>query len=177
MRTVAIFVIISMAGCSNGRQPELNCAAPTVLQALQDSFFTGAGRRMDANAAENPLVDWVAVKGELQSLKIDNLFSISEIVFKGYDRETKATHCRAVVHIALPERYRNEAFVLMAKQVKDPETPADLFGDQPWVPIEYGVQPDVIGKRYIVSSNKIGPMVASLFVLSATRWQTAKLAP
>jgi len=57
------------------------CADLAVLEPLKGSFFSGADRRMDANAADNPIVDWVAVKRELQSLKADNLFSISEIVF------------------------------------------------------------------------------------------------
>lgn len=104
MPVAIILVLASAAGCSK-QQPQLMCAAPAVLQALQSSFFSGADRRIDANAAENPMVDWVAMKRELQLLKADNLFSISEIVLKEHDKETKATRCRAAVRIALPEKY------------------------------------------------------------------------
>jgi hypothetical protein len=173
---LTVLAVCESTGAAAEPSPQSKCLRPVKLQWLTKAIFQATERRMDANADANPQVDWKAVKEELQSLRADNLFTYSPITFEGLNKETKAVHCASTVHITLPDKYKDESFVLFARGVRTLDAPADLFNGRPEVQISYSLQPTAGGDDEALAVHDIGPLDDTLIILAAAKWMSAQAA-
>ncbi len=144
---------------------------------VETDDFHGRRTPSGPRCERKPLIDWGAVKAAVRSLAADNLFSFNQIIFKGLNQETKAIRCGATVHITLPNAYKAESFRAMARHITDSRAPAELFGDQPAVPIDYTVQQEAGGPTEVVSSESLAPLYDSLLVLALGKWDARLTQP
>jgi hypothetical protein len=174
---IACCGLIMLTACSRPPYTGAVCADVSIQKALTEMIFSAGEHQIDRNVANNLMVDWTAVKANLRSLRADNLFSYSQIVFKGADKETHTVHCGATVSITLPTKYKNEVFEVLASNVHGSQASTELFGDKPEIGIDYTIRPDLASKGGaggVVSSDNAAPLYDSLFVLAVAKWQITR---
>lgn len=143
---------------------------------MQDMIFSGAIREADQNAASNPDTDWDAIKSRIHALSAANIFAFGMNTFKGYDKDTKTVTCGSYVSIHLPAKYKDSQFIEMSLHFTGSHPPEDLFGERPGLQIEYTEQMTADSKSAVISSNDVGPLMDSAFMLAGTDWLMLKSA-
>jgi hypothetical protein len=155
------------------KPPGWVCASPVTKKTLETMMFTAGQRQIDRDVAENSTTDWTGVRVSMESIKQDGILSIESIVFRGMNQETGAVSCGATVSIVLPDAYRTNKFIKLAKSVRDTRVPPELFENSAQIPISYTVQHAVDGKGDVVSSSDFPPIYDTLLVLAFAKWQSS----